>query len=121
METPLQMPQMQVSLSMGGLDRSLTTERFPHYEVMTKESTLKDEVLIYKNPYKFLMTASRHRPFGQGQEVYDGHLMLQNLSHQAPNMTPLYSLLHQGHNSSHRMSHKLGDTWQVLRCMGSPC
>lgn len=33
----------------GGLDRSLTTERFPHYEVMTKESTLKDEVLIYKN------------------------------------------------------------------------
>lgn len=33
----------------GGLDRSLTAERFPHYEVMTKESTLKDEVLIYKN------------------------------------------------------------------------
>lgn len=38
------MPQMQVSLSMGGLDLSLTAERFPHYEVMTKESTLKGEV-----------------------------------------------------------------------------
>lgn len=33
----------------GGLDLSLTVERFLLYEVMTKESTLKDEVLIYKN------------------------------------------------------------------------
>lgn len=62
METPLQMPRMQASLSMEGLDLSWIVEKFRRYEVMTDESTLKDEVLIYKNPYKFLMTASHHRP-----------------------------------------------------------
>lgn len=34
---------------IGGLDRSLIVERFFYYEVMIKESILKDEVLIYKN------------------------------------------------------------------------
>lgn len=32
-----------------GLDLSWIVEKFRRYEVMTDESTLKDEVLIYKN------------------------------------------------------------------------
>lgn len=56
------MRRMQASLSVEGLDLSWTVEKFHRYEVMTDESTLKDGVLIYKNPYRFLMTASRHRP-----------------------------------------------------------